>query len=331
MRPEFRSHQFLLHEAKPGELYQAALQISACTYISVLRISTTLRYLWRLDTKHTAQMTQLNTMTLVSVPQQSPAYVYAVVNPGTKDYADYCALRHEVFCEELGRVPSSSGECAGPQLETDDFDFQSAHVLCRSTESGLAVGCARLILPGPRGLNVLARYRLDQSGTHDVPQQVGEIGRLALCSTLRRYRNATPNQGSTSDSAWPKKPQNRGMFDGPAVAMGLYRELFQLARAFGITHCYAAMEPALARHLTRQGFPFVAAGPLNHDVQPIRRPYLVSAGELAKSGFMSRAELTVVRTLEDEALSHSGYPVSGHGAWRAHQVDPRQEALLLRA
>lgn len=276
-------------------------------------------------------MTQLNTTTLVSVPQQPPAYVYAVVTPGTQDYADYCALRHEVFCEELGRVPPSNGGCTGPQFETDDFDFQSAHVLCRSAESGLAVGCARLILPGPLGLNVLARYQLDRLGTNETPQRVAEIGRLALCSTLRRYRNATPNQGSASGPAWAKKPQNRGMFDGPAVAMGLYRELFKLARAFGITHCYAAMEPALARHLTRQGFPFVPAGPLNHDVQPIRRPYLVSAIELVQTGLMSRAELAVIRTTKDESLSINGYPVSTLGAWQPQPIGSRHEAHLLRA
>lgn len=267
-------------------------------------------------------MIQLNTMTLVSVPQQSPAYAYAVVNPGTQDYIDYCALRHEVFCEELGRVPSSSGECAGPQLETDDFDFQSAHVLCRSAENGLAVACARLILPGPRGLNVLTRYTLDQPGTHDTPQRVAEIGRLALCSTLRRYRNATPNQGSPSGSAYPKKPQDRSMFDGPAVAMGLYHELFQLARANGITHCYAAMEPALARHLTRQGFPFVPAGPLNHDVQPTRRPYQVCVGSVSTSvsfeehGFSRWGLQEKNRTDQSKPLVHAqnAWRMAPHGA-----------------
>ena len=31
-------------------------------------------------------------------------YEYSVVEPGTGAYAEYLALRHSVFCEELGRI-----------------------------------------------------------------------------------------------------------------------------------------------------------------------------------------------------------------------------------
>ncbi|ENO89795.1 GNAT family N-acyltransferase [Thauera linaloolentis] len=194
-------------------------------------------------------------------------YEYLVVAPGTAAYCDYLALRHEVFCEELKRVPSS-GMCAkGMAIESDRYDIHSVHVLCRSREAGDAVGCSRLILPGPNGLNVSARYRMSQFGGVS-RQQLGEIGRLTLSPRLRRSR------GQMLES---RRGGQRFRRDGSMVALGLYRELFHLAGQYGITHCLAAMEPSLARLLNRLGFPFVEAGPLNGDVVPARQPYVVGA------------------------------------------------------
>lgn len=75
--------------------------------------------------------------------------------------------------------------------------------------------------------------------------------------------------------------------EGPLVALGLYREIFNLANRYGITHCYAAMEPALARLLNRLGFPFHEAGPLNTTVSPARQPYLIGA-QAARAGLAAR-------------------------------------------
>lgn len=75
--------------------------------------------------------------------------------------------------------------------------------------------------------------------------------------------------------------------EGPVVALGLYREIFNLASRYGITHCYAAMEPALARLLKRLGFPFHEAGPVNTQVMPARQPYLIGA-QAARAGLAAR-------------------------------------------
>lgn len=203
-------------------------------------------------------------------------YEYSVVVPGTKAYDEYCALRHEVFCTELGRVPFC-GEYSGSRpMETDDFDAYSVHVLCRSVETGAAVGCARLILPSQKGLNVLARYKL-HSDLASSPDSVGEIGRLAISSTLRRYRRDTQLVGPALPADASDDIRREVKRDGPIVALGLYREIFRLASEHGITHCYAAMEPSLSRMLNRLGFPFQEAGPINHAVQPARQPYFIGA------------------------------------------------------
>lgn len=213
-------------------------------------------------------------------------YTYLVVRPGTIAYEEYSALRHEVFCAELGRVASAAQGSGQRAVETDEFDENSVHVLCRSTDTGEAVGCARLILPSPRGINVLARYQLDSDGGID-SRLVGEIGRLAISSKLRRYRRSTRSLGQAMSAGNLDDLNAEIRRDGPIVALGLYRELFRLANQHGITHCYAAMEASLSRMLNRLGFPFHAAGPVNHAVTPARQPYIIGAHTL-RAGLASR-------------------------------------------
>ena len=215
-------------------------------------------------------------------------YEYSVVEPGTGAYAEYLALRHAVFCEELGRIVPDGRSARGVAIESDDYDVHSLHVLCRLKDTGAAVGCSRLILPGPKGLNVNARYNLS-SAPEGPPGQVGEIGRLALASSLRRHRAEGSSIGGRRRALGAAGDSVHSMLkrEGPVVALGLYREIINLANRYGITHCYAAMEPALARLLNRLGFPFHEAGPLNTAVSPARQPYLIGA-HAAKAGLAAR-------------------------------------------
>lgn len=198
---------------------------------------------------------------------------YLIVSPGSGAYQDYLALRHAVFCRELKRIPSS----AGSTFETDEFDVHSLHIFCRARSTGEALACSRLILPGPKGLNVSARYSLQL--VDGVPlDRVGEVGRLTLAPALRRVR------GNGLIQPWGAREagesQGRGGFVGSRrfgalVTLGLYREIFRLMGRYGITHCFAAMEPSLARLYGRLGFPFSPAGPARQDVYPARQPYLI--------------------------------------------------------
>ena len=204
-------------------------------------------------------------------------FKYSIVTPGTRAYRDYLALRHKVFCEELKRLPSLGRFFSDIPLENDDYDAHSEHVLCCSLETGDAVGCSRLILPNAKGLSITSRYPMSHQ-TAIPPNQIGEIGRLAITSELRRHRGELSSAGlHQPPSQRPRPASAMDKQDGPLVAMGLYREIFKLAHKHGITHCYAAMELSLARLLTRIGFPFQMAGPLNTAVQPPRHPYFIDA------------------------------------------------------
>ncbi len=207
-------------------------------------------------------------------------YEYSTVAPGSRAYLEYLALRHEVFCEELRRVPSSGVHDGGFRVESDAYDVHSVHVLCRLRATGEPVGCSRLILPNPKGLNVTGRYKL--SHKPDIPPtRVGEIGRLALSPRLRRCRSESVAHGRRREDSIPggsaQAPRSALHRDTSTVALGLYREIFRLAHAYGITHCYAAVEPAFARLLNRLGFSLQEAGELNTEVFPPRQPFFMGA------------------------------------------------------
>ncbi len=210
-------------------------------------------------------------------------FEFSIVVPGTQAYRDYLALRYKVFCEELQRVPSPCQFFSDIQLESDVYDAYSLHVLCRSLETGVSVGCARLIPPSAKALSITSRYTISHKMVIS-SKQIGEIGRLAIASELRRYRGELSSAGL--HQPLPQRPRTANAKDkqeGPIVAIGLYREIFKLAQLHDINHCYAAMEPCLARLLTRIGFPFQIAGPLNTSVQPPRQPYYICAHAVRKA------------------------------------------------
>lgn len=229
-------------------------------------------------------------------------FEYVIVKPGTRSYRDYLALRHKVFCEELKRVPRSGQLFSDVPLESDAYDAHSIHVLCRDQETGDAVGCSRLILPSAKGLSITGRYLMNRST--DVPEsRIGEIGRLAISSELRRYRGELSSAGlHQSPRPRPYAADKMGQQDGPIVALGLYRELLQIAHRHGVSHCYAAMEPSLARLLTRIGFPFEVAGPLNTSVHPPRQPYFIGAHAIRAT--LESRDSSLLRFMFGDAMAH---------------------------
>lgn len=197
---------------------------------------------------------------------------YLIVRPGTKQYQEYLALRHSVFCEELKRIPSSGAS----KLETDEFDVYSLHVFCRARDTGEALACSRLILPGPKGLNVSARYAL-QLGDDVSHDRVAEIGRLALAPAIRRLRSQSLRvlRRKSLSAGDGRVNLEFSHSYGALVALGMYRQVFRLMGCYGVSYGFAAMEPSLARLYGRIGIPFAPAGPLSNEVVPARRPYLI--------------------------------------------------------
>lgn len=216
------------------------------------------------------------------------------VRPGTPEYELYLEARYQVFVAELHRVDEGEARSSGGHpIETDRYDATSRHFLAVHKATGSVAGFVRVILPSEVGLNVTPRYVIDRPLPYEdaTDANIGEISRMAIAPHYRRRHEdqGKPYQGDPEAEMSGKAEGFRQ--HQPELVLGLYREVYRLCREVGIDYCVAAMDNRFSRVLIGLGFPFVAIGPINENVQPPRRVYLVSAAEMERSLTMRVADV----------------------------------------
>jgi N-acyl amino acid synthase of PEP-CTERM/exosortase system len=186
------------------------------------------------------------------------------------------ALRYQVYCRER-QLLSAAAYPDG--RESDDFDANSLHFAALDP-AGRLVGTVRLVLDTPRGLP-LDRFRNGASGPFSpgARHDAGEVSRLAVSLPGRTDALAPVVRGPARSSG-----------AGPAIALGLYRELYRHSVRRGLTHLLAAMEAPLARLVTRLGFPFRAIGP-EMDYYGLVQPFALDLRELERTLFRRHREV----------------------------------------
>ncbi|MFW2355836.1 PEP-CTERM/exosortase system-associated acyltransferase [Hydrogenophaga sp.] len=237
-------------------------------------------------------------------------FTFYEVIPGTADFDDYLEARYLVFCEELGRVDAPGMfSSRGHPIETDPYDVCSRHFIARHKASGVVAGFMRIIMPNEHGLNVEQRYVIDHPlpYTSATADKIGEISRLAVTPHFRRRHSdqGKPIQGDPESEMTLKTEGVR--HHQPELVLGMYREVYQLCRQTGLDYCMAAMDNLFSRLLTRLGFPFVAVGPMNPNVQPARRVYIISATEMER--MLGAREATILQFMQTQ-LNTSEEPAS---------------------
>lgn len=222
------------------------------------------------------------------------------VTPGTPDYERYLEARYEVFCEELGRVDAPGLHSAqGRPIETDQYDPFSRHFIACHKPTDTVAGFVRVILPNESGLNVTPRYVIDRPLPYEdaTDDRIGEISRMAIAPHFRRRHSdrGKPVHGDP-ESEMSKKPEGLRQHQ-PELVLGMYREVYQLCRQTGLDYCVAAMDSHFSRLLIALGFPFVPVGPVNEQVAPPRRVYLISAREMERS--LGEREADILRFMQE--------------------------------
>ena len=203
---------------------------------------------------------------------------------GTSAYELYLEFRHEVFCRELQRITPVSCPLSSSSrpMETDQYDQYSRHFMAYHKSTGSPAAFARVILPNPTGLNVTQRYIIERPLPYPeaIDDNVGEISRMAIASQFRRRQEdqGKPFQGDP-EQEMRFRPEGVRRHQ-PELVLGMYREIYLLCKQKGIAYCMAAMENRFSRLLNTLGFPFVPVGPVNENVQPPRRVYLISGVEM---------------------------------------------------
>lgn len=176
------------------------------------------------------------------------------------------ALRHRVYCEELGWELSGAAEEA---LESDVFDARSEHALLVHRSSSQVVGCIRLVSSGAADahttlpcLNVLgtlvgaaAAASPQLAAALTQPSLGCELSRCTIASEFRRRRADGPaplglDSGEQLPATGIHDPRDRG----PLPAIGLVLAAAAMFVRSPAQYAFALMAPALARLLAGLGF-----------------------------------------------------------------------------
>jgi len=189
------------------------------------------------------------------------------------------ALRHGVYCEDLGWEPTR-----GDGKETDDYDADSLHCLVRSVSSGDFVGCVRLVLARPADLGHPLPFEetcaqtLDRSIVDPATfprERIAEVSRLAIVGRYRRRRGEERTAGTLDESSFGSPEQPRF----PYLLVGLYMAVFALAELHGLQKLFLLVEPRLARHLNQVGIGNQQIGdPAQH--RGVRIPAMMDVGSV---------------------------------------------------
>ncbi len=181
-------------------------------------------------------------------------------------------LRYRVYCvenkfEDYRSYPN--------EMEKDEYDHHSAHILLKHRPSGRYIGTARMVLQDrldPYKAFPVEKYLQIDSDKMEIDklprQNLAEISRFAVLQQFSRRRldNNKPDKLNVKD----KSVLDRRRF--PNVFLALAVGVFQMSAARDVEYWVSAMNPVLNRLLGYYGLGLHPVGPLV-DYHGMRRPY----------------------------------------------------------
>lgn len=186
------------------------------------------------------------------------------------------ALRHGVYCEELGFEPMRADG-----LEQDAFDVRSLHAYLRHAASGELAGTVRLVTsrdasePLPMEVHCAEALQHARLRPEAFPRDsVCEISRLAVPAGFRR-RATDRFAGAAVGAIDPRHYDANELRCFPWIAIALYFSAAALVKHSGREHAFVMVEPRLARAMGFVGIAFQQVGPAV-DFHGLRAPYYIN-------------------------------------------------------
>jgi len=140
------------------------------------------------------------------------------------------ALRHEVYCRELGFEPIRADG-----LERDAYDDRARHYLLAHVPSGAWAGCVRVVLDdATAGLPYEAVF-----GEVPAARSFGAVGEISRLTVARGFRQAAS-----------------GVPDHPHAVLGLSLTAVAATAGIGLGTAVCMMKPRLAAQLRTYGIDF---------------------------------------------------------------------------
>jgi N-acyl amino acid synthase of PEP-CTERM/exosortase system len=182
-------------------------------------------------------------------------------------------LRFRILCVH-NIIPGFNSSNYPEELESDEYDKRSVHILLRHRPTGIFLGTARLILPDREHLHkkfpteLHTRFFPGFALNETSRQHTAEISRFAVLSDFfgRRSKLHMPSQ---STNPAQKRQERRRC---PHPSLGLAVGIIKLCAQHNIYYWLSSMDPALNRLLGFYGLQLNPIGPSIH-YHGIRSPY----------------------------------------------------------
>lgn len=197
-------------------------------------------------------------------------------------------VRYEVYCVERGFL---TPDHYPDQRERDEFDETSVHFLGRHRQLHYPAGTARLIFHSHIGLPMMHHCRFDPqfedwADPHNPALlRSAEVSRLAVSKRFRQragdsfYGGPPRHPQPVPVNAAPGEPAGEipaaPLSNWPEIVAGLYKCIYQAARAARVNTLLVAMETGLYVLLRRMHIRFHPMGPEVDYYGPVR-PYMLS-------------------------------------------------------
>lgn len=200
-------------------------------------------------------------------------------------------LRYQIYCVEAQlRDPSRCPQ----QLESDEYDRRSVHILLQHRPSGYFVGTVRLVLADrsdpekPFPIEEIVPVERDFAGvSRQLRRQVAEISRMAILHHFPHHEpRRAPRYGE--QAALYKHRGHRLGFPQPMLALAAGIVLFSVEHK--ITHWCAVMAPGLDRLLRQFSLNLQIAGPA-FKFYGLRRPHFDSMQNVLDRAYCQHPEV----------------------------------------
>ena len=188
-------------------------------------------------------------------------------------------VRHSVYCDDLGFEPIRPDG-----REVDRYDAHAIAMLLRHLETGVFIGCARLIMTRPDAPDEPLPFEHMCQGTLDADlinqppvsrDRIAEVSRLAVIRQFRRRRGEGRSPAPLSGEHLGSGPTPRF----PYILLGLYLGVVALGHVHKLQRLYLLSEPRLAHHFSRLGVEIMQVGhPVQH--RGTRVPSMISVPRL---------------------------------------------------
>lgn len=227
-------------------------------------------------------------------------------------------VRYQVLCVEQ-RAPGFELSSYPEEMESDNYDRHSSHVLLRHRPSGAIVGTARLILPDPldpKKLLPTERYMTFDPTLVDIRnlprQNMAETSRLHIVRGFSRRRG--DNERDEKERVIEEyRTKIRRRFPHPLLALVV--GLVRMSVAHNINHWLSIMDPALNRLLGPYGLQHDAVGPIT-EYYGQRRPYYADLPRMLDRMYKNHRQIwelvtdygRVIPGPQEDALAPAHFP-----------------------